>query len=293
MLAQTCRAAPATRPPPAFAPGQSAWVQPAKSYAEALLTPPPPPPKPVLGRPPAALPISQLTLGRATPPWYGSSWKVSACEAVGDVLRVRFPRGSGAFSRGGPPGGVDFKAMPRGLPSTDATLKYKVRFAPGFDWSRGGKLPGMFIGDHGGASGGVHSATASSARIMWRRNGLAVAYVYLPTGVRQSRAYHVGSRTKGHYGDEVFGGARLHFRAGEWNNVTLRVKLNGFDDEGSPRGDGTLTLGLNGKAATMEGIVWRADPAARVHHIAVTSFFGGTWKSPVDTYLELTDFALV
>src|SRR5262249_27928937 len=36
------------------------------------------------------------------------------------------------------------------------TLKYRLKFPTGFDWGRGGKLPGLFGGEIGQESGGNH-----------------------------------------------------------------------------------------------------------------------------------------
>lgn len=222
----------------------------------------------------------------------GSAWKTRACSIRGDVLRVEFPKGSGAFSSSGPPGGCNFKARPHALPATDVTLQYRVRFAPNFDWGRGGKLPGLYVGTVGAASGGDHSATAASCRIMWKSRGQAVAYVYLPTGVKQTKQYDKEAVTKGRYGDEVFGSARLFFKHSSWNDIIIRVKLNGFDDDGAPRMDGALGLSVNGRAVSFTGIVWRRFGHVKVDHVAVTSFFGGFWESPTDTHAEFSNFRL-
>ena len=235
--------------------------------------------------------MSQLSLGRTTPPWLGSAWKTAACTVDGDVLRVSYPRGSGPFTAGGPRGGCAFKARPHVLPATDAILGYRVRFAPRFPWSSGGKLPGLFVG-HGDAGGGRRSATGSSCRVMWINGGQAVAYLYLPLGLKQSREYQDQAVTKGQYGDEVFGKARLFLSQFDWNHVVLRVKVNGFEDDGTPRADGTLTLSVNGRAASVGGIMWRGSAKAKIDHIAVTTFFGGNWRAPRDTWAEFTRFSL-
>lgn len=246
----------------------------------------------ILGRPETSLPFSQLRLGTTSPPWMASAWKTQACSVRGNVLRVSYPRGSGTFGSGGPAGGCNFKARPHALPATDVTLHYRVRFASNFQWSKGGKLPGLFVGQ-GEASGGAHTSKGASARLMWLRDGQAVAYTYTPAGARQSPQYLCQARTKGKYGDEVFGAARLKFRSpGRWNDVVLRVKLNGFDEDGAPLQDGQLTLSVNGRAASVGGIVWRRYRNLRVEYVSMTTFFGGSWTSPVDTYSEFHGFSL-
>lgn len=307
---------------------------PVLTYAAVLRGPPPPracPPPPVparsapttprgvtLGRPRVSLPMSQLTLGRGAPPWNGGAWWTDAAEVVNDedagvqVLRVRYPRGSGPPSAKGPRGGAGFLAAPPGLPASDITLAYRVRFAPGFQWSYGGKLPGLLMRDAKGededakdedaeaARGGRHSPRTASCRLMWQREGGLIAYVYPPSGVRQGREYErqAGVRTGGkveRFGDGLFKGERLRLRGGgRWNTLVVRVKLNGFDDvTGEPLADGVLTLSLNGRAATLDGIVWRRYRDVKITHVLFSTFFGGKWTSPVDTHADFGDFALV
>lgn len=240
-----------------------------------------------------SLPCSQLVLGRTTPPWYAYAWKTKGCEVRGDILRVEYPAGSGPFSSSRTPGGCHFKARPKCLPGTDVTLHYKVRFPESFDWGRGGKLPGLGVGP-GKASGGRHTSDGASARLMWLDHGRLVAYVYVPTHIRQSSQYYKTIHRKGSYGDELFERMNLELKRGEaWNDIVVRVKLNGFDDENKPLHNGILTLGLNGKTFTREDIVWRTSPDIHVQDVMVTTFFGGKWTSPTDTYAEFSQFFVV
>ncbi|HEY1083691.1 MAG TPA: hypothetical protein VGE29_15630 [Prosthecobacter sp.] len=60
-----------------------------------------------------------------------------------------------------------------------AELKYTVRFSPGFEFVKGGKLPGLCGGPEN-VSGGrkADGSNGFSARLMWRRDGRGEAYVY-------------------------------------------------------------------------------------------------------------------
>lgn len=242
----------------------------------------------LLGKPKVQLPISQLTLGKTSPPWNAGAWRTESCAVQGDVLRVSYPRGSSNLSSHGPAGGCNFKARPRCLPARDVTLTYKVRFADNFEWSRGGKLPGLFIG-YGDASGGQRSPTAASCRLMWRQDGGIVAYVYTPSGIRQSTEYSRAVQPGGKYGDKVFA-SKFAVGRQDWNDIVLRVRLNGFDQNGEPKADGMLTLGVNNQTATLEGIVWRRRRDVQIASIAVSTFYGGKWRCPADTHAEFTAF---
>lgn len=271
----------------------------ASSYADVVRLPPPPPAAPprrpsielpdgdLMGRPRAVLPFSQLTLGgKTTAPWHAGAWRVRACSIQGDVLRVEYPKGSSNFDSGGPEGGCTFKARPRCLPATDVSLVYRVRFPDSFDWGRGGKLPGLFVGV-GEAAGGQHSANAASCRLMWQAGGGVIAYVYPPAGVKQTAAYARAARQGDTYGDGLFAGEGLRLVRGDrWNDIVVRVKLNTFDGQGRPLPDGLVTVSVNQEAATFGGIIWRRRRDIRVNHIAFSTFFGGKWKSPRDTYAE-------
>jgi len=263
--------------------------------------PQPPPrrdPGPLLGRPMVSLPFSQLTLGRSGPPWNAKGWHTHDSEMVDDpehgaVLRVRYPKGSGTSRSRGPPGGAGFLATPRGFPATDVTLHYMVRFAPNFQWSRGGKLPGLAVGE-GAASGGRHSARAASCRFVWQPEGGVVAYVYTPAGVEQPGAYcRQAERKGGRYGDHLFKQAHLRLRPdGQWNRLIMRIRLNGFEDDGRPRADGVLTVSVNGKAATFSGLVWRRFRDVRVSHVLFTTFYGGSWTCPTTTHADFSGFSV-
>lgn len=293
-----CAAATAPAAPPVCARGAAgcALVR-APSYADMVrraasppvarrASPPPPPDSALIGRPRVTLPFSQLVLGRTSPPWHAGSWRVGACKVDGDVLRVDYPRDSSNFDSGGPEGGCNFRARPRCLPATDVTLAYQVRFDDTFEWSKGGKLPGLFIG-YGDASGGEHSATAASCRLMWQRDGGVVAYVYTPAGVKQSASYaRAAPRAGRKYGDKVFRSANMAVGRGRWNSVVMRVKLNGFDADGKPVPDGVVTVSVNQQTATLEGIIWRRKLDVKVSHIMFSTFYGGKWRCPRDTFAE-------
>lgn len=270
-----------------------------------------PPVTALMGRPQVSLPVSQLVLGRMGPPWYASAWHLRNAATVstsgqeeGQALRVTFPKGAGTpGATSGPQGGGGFFATPRCLPARDVTLHYTVRFARGFVWSRGGKLPGLFIGD-GAAAGGKHSTKSASCRLMWQPSGGVIAYVYPPEGVRQSAAYareaagqqhnrRLGEGDASRYGDALFKKAGLRLRGdGQWNRVVLRVKLNSFDDDGTPMADGVLSLVINDRAATFTGVVWRRFKEVRISHLFFSTFYGGSWTCPETTYADFADFRL-
>ena len=59
---------------------------------------------------------------------------------------------------------------------TAVRLEYEVYFPTGFEWVKGGKLPG-FLGGPIGCSGGDDPYGCWSVRLMWRREGAGEAYM--------------------------------------------------------------------------------------------------------------------
>ena len=99
----------------------------------------------------------------------------SSTSSTGPVLRVTYPEGSFSHDTGGAQlytlwnttDGSGFNTM---------MVTYEVAFDAGFDWVKGGKLPGLRGGlNSSGCSGGNKSdgMECFSSRIMWRASGHA------------------------------------------------------------------------------------------------------------------------
>ena len=58
-------------------------------------------------------------------------------------------------------------------------LKYELKMDPGFEFVKGGKLPGLY-GGKPGCSGGKRAKNCFSCRFIWKEDGLAGVYVYFP-----------------------------------------------------------------------------------------------------------------
>jgi hypothetical protein len=110
---------------------------------------------------------------------------------AGAVLDARYGAGSSARSctkcpaTGGGEFYTSFAALghPEWTTGTVLDLKYALRFPTGFDFGRGGKLPGLYGGQIGQESGGTHGH-GWSTRYMWRghTNPGGEVYFYSPTG---------------------------------------------------------------------------------------------------------------
>ena len=181
---------------------------------------------------------------------------------------------------GGPrgEGGAQFlAALPGG--HDDLYCSYRVRFAPGFDFVRGGKLPGLVGGSH--PTGGRPADDGFSARLMWRTGGAVVHYVYYP---RQSTTYGVDL-------PYLLAGAPARFQPGAWHRVEHRVVMN------TPgRADGILQAWIDGQPALDErDRVWRLDASVHVDALYFSTFFGGndpSWGPSRDESVDFDDFVV-
>ena len=85
-------------------------------------------------------------------------------EPKGKSLRVTYPKGSLGPNEGG---GVFRQKLP---PLSSRSLSYRVLFEKGFDFRRGGKLPGLG-GGKANTGGNKPTGDGWSARYMWGEDG--------------------------------------------------------------------------------------------------------------------------
>jgi hypothetical protein len=196
--------------------------------------------------------------------WTGSAWEDGVAEGRVDVIdrgqekrwRVSYAVGQIGPSAGGVAWNQPF------APTEEITLSYVLRFSPGFDWGKGGKLPGLGGGDKttGGRAADGHNGF--SVRPMWRADGKAEAYVY-----------HAGQ--KGSYGDSFKLSADFRLPADEDIAVTLRVKLNHPE-----KADGQLELTFATKSSRQslrrDDLTWRKRPDLKATELLFETFHGGS-----------------
>jgi hypothetical protein len=97
-------------------------------------------------------------------------------------IEISYPKGTFGSNAAGGYGGLHFSLLPPKIyPTKQSCLSYEVKFPSGFDWVTGGKLPGMWIGAYGALGGNENTVSGSSVRIMWRSEGFAEAYMYVPS----------------------------------------------------------------------------------------------------------------
>lgn len=198
------------------------------------------------------------------------------------------------------PGGFNFYVSPQVIfPAEEVYLSYQVKFAvddnrhrkllatDDFDWVKGGMLPGLWIGRMG-ALDTNHLEDGASARIMWRKDGLAEAYLYVNTQLPEF--YQLpGYFNNKPYGESMYRGF-TKFVANVWNTVILRIKLNTVGEN-----NGILQLSINNRTLTYDKMNWRNSENTTINGILMHSFFGGSddsWATPKEQKVYFSKFAV-
>lgn len=238
-----------------------------------------------------ALPVTDLQARRGGA-WNLSNinWKKSTMVHLGGkpVLRVFYGKNSGTSADPGV-GGITLSSAPAGLPAREATIEFDVYFSRGWNFSKGGKIGGLFVGT-GRASGYEHSPTASSHRIMWQQDGGAISYIYPPSDLPQVDPKLQDSGHGVGYFGTLFPAGTL--KVGSWNSVALGVKLNTFAEDGQPNADGVATLQINGVRGVKNDIRWARSPDLLITSFQFNTFFGGPDPAVCDCTALYKNFTL-
>jgi hypothetical protein len=234
------------------------------------------------------------TLQMAKTDFPGASWyhgmDQGRSEIVEDgeskVLRVKYPQGC-VGPNDSPIGcGIQVKWN---LPETSDTMwvSYRIKFEEGFEFIKGGKLPGLCGGKC--YTGGITPAQGDgwSARIMWRTGGKVVQYMYF-------------TDQKAMYGDDMpwdEGDPQRTFIPGQWHKVTTQVILNTIP-AGTTTGskNGIVRSWFDGKLALEVDTLRLVDfPDQKIDIFYISTFHGGdnsTWAPTNDSYIRYDDFVI-
>lgn len=187
----------------------------------------------------------------------------------GKSLRIEYP----ADKYGSNESGAQWKGV---FASSDSVyLEYKVKFEAGFDFVKGGKLPGVCGGDCNSGSIIPDGTDGWSARFMWRADGRLSLYLY---HMDQPDDY-------GHYIDVD----APTFTPGTWYTIRQFVKLN------SPgNADGVIKVWVNDQLGlTRSNLRFRTTSSLQIDRLFFSTFFGGStaeWAPSKDEYVFFDDF---
>jgi hypothetical protein len=178
-----------------------------------------------------------------------------------------------------------------------ATLQYQVYFPSDHAWGKGGKIHGTMGANSwtlGGkrCNGGVRYDNCHSTRIMFRRNGAALLYLYAPTKCQERMCAKYPDRIQPWccqptfpYGIELDTGV-VSFRVGAWNNVSVTTVLGVGDTS-------NVTLRINGRATTVVNIPMQLGNDQSIRATLFQTFYGGhtpDWYPEHDTYAIFRNF---
>lgn len=199
-------------------------------------------------------------------------------DAAGSWLRVNFaPGGIGPEK-----GGAGWR-MPLGRREA-AELRYTVRFSEGFEFVKGGKLPGLCGGPEN-VSGGrpADGRNGFSARLMWRRDGRGEAYVY-----------HMDQPEQ--YGQSFAFPDNFRFPTGKPVRVRLAVTMNApGQSDGVLRVWITLPESPERLVVERKDLRWRAAATFGVDSLYFETFHGGsdtTWAPRKPCWAEFSDIVV-
>ncbi len=197
--------------------------------------------------------------------------RVSVVEEDGNqFIRLTYPEGQISP----PNSGAQWNRLFR-HPVDEAVAEYRVRFDADFDWTHGGKLPGLTGGVQ--PTGGRPNPNGFTSRYMWRKDGNLVVYLY-------------HSEQKGRFGDDLPLGKQLLIPAGGWHSLRQRVKLN---TPGEP--DGVLQVWVDGELLlNRHDLRWRQAGADwGINHFFFSSFHGGgsdAYRPARTNHIDFDDF---
>jgi hypothetical protein len=190
-----------------------------------------------------------------------------------NVLEVTYPKGSiDPATATAPLGGAGF-LYPASTPLSSGCLTYELEFARGFDFVKGGKLPGLY--GCNAPSGGADTSKGFSTRYMWRTGGAGEVYAYVPD-------------KSGIYGESISPGAWT-FVPGQWQRLEQEVILNHVG-----KNDGVLRVWVDGRLlVNRTDILYRVNNYVFVTGLMFSTFFGGhdpSWASPKTQMASFRNF---
>lgn len=199
------------------------------------------------------------------------------------VLRVKYPRGCVGVNDPGACG-IQIKwKLPE--PAKTMWLSYRIKFEEGFEFVKGGKLPGLCGGKCYTGGKTPECGDGWSARIMWRTGGKVVQYMYFTDQAAT-------------YGDDMKwneGGAQRQFIPGRWHTVLTQVVLNDVP-VGASQGlkNGIVRSWFDGELAMEVDTLRLVDSAnQKIDLFYISTFYGGSdssWAPSKDNYIRYDDF---
>ncbi|GLB37056.1 hypothetical protein LshimejAT787_0401070 [Lyophyllum shimeji] len=206
---------------------------------------------------------------------------------TGPVLRATYPKGSFSLETGGSQWYNLWNAT-SGSAFQTMLVSYEVAFDEGFDWVRGGKLPGLrgsTQSNLGGCSSprerGMNATDCFNIRLMWRKNGAGEVYAHIPTSEALCSRHEVICNS-----DAVVSirPGSFGFVSGQWNRISLLVRLN----DPPNITNGRIQFFYNDlKAIDERNLQIRTSNEVFINGFYFSTFFGGSdksWETPREAH---------
>ncbi|BGP37717.1 hypothetical protein JCM10449v2_001634 [Rhodotorula kratochvilovae] len=207
-----------------------------------------------------------------------SGWTGGVKRDSGAALQVAYPAGSRNPSSS-PVGGMGFYTSKIDVSqATNVSFSYSVFFEDGFNFVKGGKLPGLY-GGKSACSGGSTAENCFSARIMFRQGGKGELYLYAPREKQVDALCELGplSYCNSVYGMSI-GRGSWTFKTGEWTDIRQDIWLN------TPGvADGGFNIWINGELVLSSSQVYYRNSA-------VGLISGGSGPAANSTSTVLIDY---
>lgn len=188
-------------------------------------------------------------------------------------MKVLYPKGSNSPSNS-PRGGAGFIYN---LPTSHdkISMSYTIKFEDGFDFVKGGKLPGLCGGN---CSRGASTPTTGgfSVRFAWKKNGYLDVMTFVPNTVKPGN----------------YTGVKLpKLEPGKIYVLTQQIVLNDIGKQ-----NGYLAVLLDGKKVYEKSdVTFRVSPSVHIDSFLFSTFFGGsndTYSATKDEYAYFGKFKI-
>jgi hypothetical protein len=218
---------------------------------------------------------------------YFDDTSIVAVPGRGNVIRTKLDAGTMHSIPAGQTNGVTlFIPLPKTV--QQACMSYDIRFSSGFDWSLGGKLPGL-EGVAPGTSPGYPTGgnragdQGWSGRMMWLG---PKAYSWAgPTDSAVSYMYNPNQTSN--YGDNVRW--NKPFVAGTWHALKVCYQMNTVG-----LANGSLLAWMDGQQVINNtAYTYRTRSDVAVSHLLWHIFRGGgdaSWEGKTDGYVDIDNF---
>ncbi len=168
------------------------------------------------------------------------------------------------------------------VPADEYFFSYRVKFEDGFDFAKGGKLPGL-AGGAANSGGHIPNGTDGwSARMMFWESGKLSFYIYFP---EQSSQWGERLYLKNEMGDTI------RIRPGRWHTITQHLVMNTPGMK-----NGIMEAWFDGQASFFsDTILFRKNENLKIDQVFQCVFLGGddlSWASTKDEYICLDDFRI-